>query len=114
MREIRTSGRAEQNTHSVTLSSAPDKLPTIGLPALLQLVDWVSARRQETQSGGYPCTRIQSPLSPPAPNSGDLPVGPEPILAGTSHRESRTHSGCPQPDRSPARDQSSERSGGEA
>jgi hypothetical protein len=52
MREIRPSGSVEQTARPVTPPPSPSEWPLIGLPALLQLVDWFHARRQKAQRGG--------------------------------------------------------------
>jgi hypothetical protein len=91
-------GSVEQTAHPVTPPPSPSDLPIIGLPALLQLVDWFHQRRLNTQPGGPSCLDTTPPPSPPAPDLGSSPAGPTPPLADTPRREPR-----PDPERSQCR-----------
>jgi hypothetical protein len=114
MREIRPSGSVEHTAHLVTPVPVPEEFPKIGLPALLRLIDWLRARRQEPQSGGLPCIQTQQSLSPPAPTLGTLCGDFASHLADASCRKPGTHPKRPQQDRGPAPEAASERVGGEA
>ena len=45
----------------------------IGVPALLQLVDWYAARGQNEPPGGSSCVDLEQPVSPPRPSGGKPP-----------------------------------------
>src|SRR3954452_18378104 len=96
MRQSRTSGSVEQTAHLVTPLPSPSESPIIGLPALLQLVDWFHQRRLNPQPGEPSCLDTAQPTSPPAPDLGSSPAGPTPPLADTPGREPRPDPERPQ------------------
>ena len=74
MREIRQSGYVEHTARLVTPVPVLEEFPKIGLPALLRLIDWLHARRQEPQSGGPSCIHPQPSLSSPRPPLESCPL----------------------------------------
>jgi hypothetical protein len=109
-----TPGRVEQTARLVTLPTPPPESPIIGLPALLQLVDWFHARRLKAQHGGPSCLDIRAPLSPPAPDCGSFSAEPAPALADAPRRKPRANPQRSQPRRRPAPDEAPGRTGGDA
>src|SRR5262249_60416971 len=85
----RRSGSVEQTTPLATPPPPRSEWPIIGLPALLQLVDWLHSRRQNAQQGGPSCVHTGQSLSPPAPDHGGRPTGPPPPLADSPRRAPR-------------------------
>jgi len=94
-----TYGRAQQAAPVVTSLPAAAAQPMIGVAALLQLVDWLHARRPRHPQGGSSCVNLEPPLSPPAPAPGNTPEQAEPTVVGLGGQRPRTASTGAQPRR---------------
>jgi hypothetical protein len=109
-----TPGRAEQTAHLVTPRQTPSELPIIGLPALLQLVEWHQKRRRSNPQGGLSCANLEPSLSPPAPEPTRPSSRSPAALVDLPRRATRTNSRRTDPRRRPTTGEASRRQGGDA